>query len=547
MQSDSSTKFASRWWRLVAVLGALAMLAGACSGESDDDDTATATTEEPGTTEDPGTTDDPGTSEDPGTTDDPGTTSAPGSGTITDPRGDLFNDFQATFDRSHPFQSMDAFCLPHEAAADRQATDPGITADGIEIHQLRQQLEDLIQFGFGVEVGDVEAMFDAFVAEINDNCGGIRGRMLELERSSYSPITQTVLEDQNANCLEATEDRNAVITMSSSGFVGPAVLCVVEEHDTAFIGTTGLPDDYYERAEGRAVTLDQSQSESMRFMVEKLHADGLLEGKTIAVIGQDSPGQPETVDGALVATLEELGYTVTVRETLGCGGGTTCGEGVSEAASNMFDEGVDAVFGALNVLSLPGLVSEMAVQGFEPGDAMFFNSNFNSQATDLVASKVSANGGPDAAALYNGAWLTHGQATGNFRLPGYEVPAFNQLCLDTYAGQGGPQYDVLNEEENSPSGMVASVCAQFRIIARAIYDAGDNPTRQDIYDAMANLGPVDVNNGLVASLEPGKGSTPNTFQTMTFTWPCELGEEFAYDEASGSCVVPNADWYLARE
>ena len=43
-------------------------------------------------------------------------------------------------------------------------------------------------------------------------------------------------------------------------------------------------------------------------------------------------------------------------------------------------------------------------------------------------------------------------------------------------------------EGNSPYGMIAGACTQLRTSLRAIYDAGPNPTREDIYEALSNLG-----------------------------------------------------------
>ena len=40
------------------------------------------------------------------------------------------------------------------------------------------ELEDAINIGFGIPVGDVNEMFRAYVEYINEECGGIRGRQV---------------------------------------------------------------------------------------------------------------------------------------------------------------------------------------------------------------------------------------------------------------------------------------------------------------------------------------------------------------------------------
>lgn len=134
--------------RLLGALSVAALIAVGCSGESDSNGTSADTgTDTADTTAD--TAGDPGDTTDTAETGEP-TDTGGGSGEIwDDPRGGIFADFQAQFDRSHPFQSLDTFCLPHEEATDRQATEPGIDVDSIQVHQIRQQLENLIDIGFG--------------------------------------------------------------------------------------------------------------------------------------------------------------------------------------------------------------------------------------------------------------------------------------------------------------------------------------------------------------------------------------------------------------
>ncbi len=529
---------------LAALLAVFALLAVACGGEaSDDADTGATTTAGSTDATDPPEETDPPTTGD-GTDTTVGTDGGGGdAATYDDPRGGIFADFQATIDRSHPFNGLDTFCDPHEPAADRQDTDRGITADTIEIHHVRQELENLVDIGFALDVGDPDEMFQFLVREINENCGGIRGRQLVLTESSFNPLDPDVEAARLATCIEATEDNAAVIVMNSSGFGGTAALCMAEDGDTALISTTGFPSDFYPRGEGRLITMQPSDDVNLRDLVLKAEADGMLAGKTIGIVSADAVGNPEAIEDGLVAPLQELGYDIAVQSVIGCGGGTSCSEGTQTSVTDMLDAGVDAMFVPLNVLSLPAYITEMVAQGFQPGEVQFFNSNFNSQAGDLVSSKVSAFGGEEVAALYNGAYLVDGAATGNFQLEGAVINPLNELCIETYAAQGGPQYDYFALDGNTPQGMLATVCSQVRVMARALYDAGDNPTRADVFTALNNLGPVDTNNNLVATLTPGKYTAFDTLQSMTWSYPCADG--FAAFDDNGTCIIPNADWVLS--
>ncbi len=514
--------------RYAIVLLTSALLATACSGESIDGG-APATTVTVG-----------GTSQTTATTEPVSTTVAGSDTTDVDPRGDLFTQFQRGFDRSHPFQPLDTFCLSHDEATDRRATEPGIEADTIEVHHIRQELENLIDIGFGVDVGDPTHMFDTLIDVINDECGGIRGRTVELAHTSYDPLSPDVDQARTAACLSATEDHRAAFVMSSTGLQGTATLCVAEEHDTAIVTTLGVDEEFMERGGGNLVTLDLTLNDSLRQMVERIDATGALDGRTIGVVGGDTPGDPQSVESGLIATLTANGHDVAVHDTIGCEGGTSCTVGLQGSVAEMKRTGVDVLFPTLNVLSLPGYVAEMVTQGFEPGDVQFYNSAFNAHSSEVVSSKVKAFGGEAAGALYDGAVVVDFAPTNNQFVADWTMPAFTELCNETYAAHGGERYDYLEPDGATKLGMLTVVCSEVRIMARAIHDAGENPTHQSIRAAIAELGPIDGNNSLPMSFGLGKYAASDVTQTSTWTSPCRI-EGVGYDE-NNTCFVPDDNW-----
>ena len=550
---------------LVLLLG-VALVAAACGGEvtdSDDGDSAapaaatpdeTATTQPDDTATTPddtaATPDDTAATPDEPATTEPDDTAAttesdaepegPPPNTYDDPRDGIFDEFQATFDRvDHPFMQLDAFCYRHDPAPNRVATDSGIEADSISLVHLRQLLETLVVMGFGVDVGDVAEMFDTFTAVVNEQCGGVRGRMIEMHTIEV-PVLGAVDEDRNAACIQAIEDLDGVIMLNSSGFQGTANLCIVEEHETAFISTQGQSEEYMRRGEDRLISLSPTLEESLRWLALDLIEKGALEGKTIGVAAPDTPDQPEATQVGLVETLESNGIDVAVFEVIGCGGGTSCSEGNRDAVQKLRDAGVDVFFNVLNILSAPGFILEMATQGYEPGDVQFYASDFNSQAGELVASKIVAFGGEAAGNLYNGALIADEADTGHYRLEGYEPRVFNEMCNDTYGANSASRANHESAERLSGSGssaygMTVSVCVIMRTALRAVYDAGDNPTRADIYAALASLGPVDNNEMLPSTVRPGKTQIPDVFHTLKFEYPCTKPAPFGAEQI---CIYP---------
>ena len=540
--------------KILGALLALALIAAACGGDDDDggaqpapaEETAAPATDEPDAPAETDGEDEPAPAEETtapspdGTeptepSDEPGEPSEPAEEEVVDigfdePRGDLFIDFHKTFDRSHPFQPLDAFCTATpDPDSPPQATDAGITEDSITIVHLRTKLEELEGIGFAVPVGDPIDMFEAFTKAINEDCNGIWGRQIDLRLVEVSALGgggEDIDTLRNQACIEATEDHNAVIVTNTTGFQGSAILCIAADHDTLFLTTQGNPREFHDQANGLLYSLSPVAEDSVVNMTQAIIDTGALDGKTIAVIWPDTPGQPETVQAGIIDVIEAAGYDIAVAEQIGCGGATTCREGNDIAVERMLEEGVDVVFPGLNVLSLPQFINEMVNQGYAPGDVQFYNSDFNSQAGDLVSGKVAQFGGDAAADMYNGTIIIDDAPTGNFRsddpVLSFNAP-LNIMCNETYAANsaiGASHTREIYGSYDSAYGMTSTVCTEMRMVARAIYDAGPNPTRQDIYTAFQNLGSVDIQHQLPATFGPDKFGAPDVVTELVFNFPC---------------------------
>ena len=214
--------------------------------------------------------------------------------TYEDPRGQRFVEFQREFDRSHPFGSLDTFCKPHELPAEPlRATDAGISAEEINFVHLRTRIEEIAFLGFAEDVGDVQKIFETFTTLVNEDCGGVRGRRINLAEVEISAISATVGQDvenfRNAACIEATETLQGVVLLNTTSFQGTGVLCVVEEHDAALIGSLPFSEEYMQRGEGRLVSLSASEDSYLRELARYLIRAGELDDSTVAVIAPNTP------------------------------------------------------------------------------------------------------------------------------------------------------------------------------------------------------------------------------------------------------------------
>lgn len=550
----------TRRTRWLAILLAFTFLAAACGGESDGDGDGDTSADDGGGADD-GSGDDGGDDGgdddgdggddgggddggDDGSGDDGGDDGGSDDGEPNiweDARGGVFADFQSTYDRgNHPFTQIDAVCLPHDAASDRIDTDAGITADEVRIGHIRSRLEDAVDLGFGIPVGDPEEMFEVLVDYVNEECGGIRGRMINLGYAEADLLGAEVDSSRNQACLAMTEDFDAVIVMNSSGFQGTANLCIVEEQQTSFISTQGQTEEFMARGEDRLISMSPTLEESVRFMAQDLIDSGALDGKTLGVAAPNTPGQAEAVEAGLVDTLENAGFDV-VFDVIDCAGGTLCSGGVPQSVTNMRDAGVDVFFNVLNILSAPGYIAEMVNQGYEPGDVQFYASDFNSQASELVSGQIANN--VDAGNLYNGAEIIDFRDTGQERRDGYEPNPFAAECNRVYAaGSPSGASHAWDDEGDSAYNMVSSVCGILRLALRAIYDAGENPTVADVQATLASLGPIDTGGQTPATLVPGKTQSADAIQTMDWIFPCDQVQPFTRSGGDPICITGRGDW-----
>ena len=459
-----------------------------------------------------------------------------------DPRGGIFTEFQLGFDRDHPFGSLDAFCLPHDAPAEpRRATDAGIEADTITLVHMRSQIEELVDLGFAVPVGDPTDMFDTLTRIVNERCGGVWGRRIDLRLVEVSALGGGGVDIdtlRNAACIEATESHDGVIVMNATTFAGTAQLCITEEHDSALIGHEALPAEYLRRGGGRLFTTATTLEEILSALAKYVHDDGALEGRRVGVVAPNTPGEAEAVEGSLVATLEALGADVRVFDVLDCGGTSICVGGMAESVQRLVEEGVDVLFPTLNAVSLPAYITEMAAQGFAPGDVQIYNSDFNSQGNEVVADLILIFGGTAAGELYDGTVLLVTTDQGRFRDPDWEPSPFGEMCMREYRENSplGEDYDPRDPVDTNKYGILGVICSVYRVALRALYDAGPNPGRADIFEALENLGPVDLAFMLPASLAPGKWAMGDSLQPVTFRYPCpfeRLGTK------NNICLIPS--------
>jgi hypothetical protein len=442
-------------------------------------------------------------------------------------------------DRSSRFAKEDTFCEPGEDPEEApEDVGAGISADAINISHIRVTLEDLAGLGFAVDVGDQNDITRTYVDLINERCGGINGRRLELstvEVPAIPPGGQDTSSVAQAACIEAAEDQEAVFAWSTSGFGNVGIPCLTQAHDVVFTTSYTVSSEDLANGGSRLYSTGLSGEQQLTYMARDLYESGALEGKKIGVVRPDLVPDADIVQRGLVDVLrDELGLEVVRVDTVGCGGSNSCTENVIPSVQGMIADGVEVLFPTLNVLSLPVYLQEMVTQGVEPGDITIYNSDYAAQSGDLISGKVVDFGGEAAGRLYDGTTIISAAASGSFRLPDFEPQPFAEMCNREYQENGNPDEVYRPDQEATATryGAVAGTCSVVRTIARAVEAAGPNPTREDLAAAMEGLGAIDQYSRVPGSYGEDKHTAPNALYTVKFHYPCP-------DEQSAqpSCVI----------
>jgi hypothetical protein len=455
-------------------------------------------------------------------------------GHYADPRGETYEQFQASFDRTHPFQGLESFCLPTPAPeSDPVATQPGITADSLNVVHLHTRLDELERIGFSVPVGDIDDMVRSFVGIVN-GCGGIHGRRLDLRTVEVSALGgggHDIDTRREAACLEAREVHEAVAVLAVEAVPGTAANCLTRSGRTSFLSVRGTSDRDESRAGGLLLAQEPGARTAVEAMVRMADERDLLVGGTIGLVVPDAPQRSDDVVHVLVDALGALGHEPTIH-LVGCEGTTTCRVGLDTAVAAMVERGVDVVFPLLNRTSLPWLVLEMLDQAMPR--PTFIQSGLDAQGLDSVSSEVAEFGGSPAGAYYSGAWILDASATGSHRLDGFETRPFDEMCNRSYAEAAQRRTATVDDPTTDVYRTVTEACSLVRAVARAVHDAGPDPTRLGIQVALAALGSMDVSDMRPATSYDGHLSV----QLRRYEYPCDHGPGFGDTDG---CLLPVSD------
>jgi LysM repeat protein len=417
-----------------------------------------------------------------------------------------------------------------------QATGRGITENLVTITNISTSNDELRTLSFEDFNGDTSEIFSSFVKILNEDCGGFHGRKIDLHEVTTFSVKAFDIDIStlgNIACLNATKDIPSVIVIDISEFSGPLENCVVKEQKTALITTKVVPNQNINNSNNRLLIDSFSTEQALSLMLAFTEDKGLLTNQSIAIVADDSLGNYESVITGLVEPLRELNYDPEFH-FLNCEGGIICNIGIGNIIDSFTENPPDVLFPTLNPVSLPELLAQM-LQNDIP-KPQIIQSAFNQQDDEQSTNHIFNYGGSEVASYYNGTIIFSYPYVENQRIIESQFSPFEKMCIEEYSRVSDLDQHLIDPRRIET---VLKICSISRYVARALYDSGVNPSRRRIHESLSGLGNVDSPGISFGSFTLTKSTRPESIQQMEYKFPCVLNEEIEIQNSSG-CIVPVA-------
>ena len=415
-----------------------------------------------------------------------------------------------------------------------QSTGRGITENSVSIVNIKTSIDELQTLSFENFSGDTSEIFSTFIKILNEECGGFHGRKIDLQEITTFPLEAFDIDTSTLGtiaCLNATKDIPSVIVVDISQFSGPLENCIVNEQKTALVTTKVLPSQNAITSDNRLLIDSFSAEQAFSLMLTFAEKKGLLTNRSIAIIADDSLGNYESVITGLVEPLRELNYDPEFH-FLNCEGGIFCNAGIERTIDAFMENPPDVLFPTLNAVSLPEFLTQMIANDIPK--PQIIQSAFNQQDDERSTNHIFNYGGSEVADYYNGTIIFSHPYVENQRIFENRFSPFEKMCINEYS-----RVSDLDQHSIDPrrTETVLKICSITRYIARALYDAGVNPSRRRIHESLSTLGFVDSPGLSFGSFTLNKPTRPSSIQHMEYQFPCAISEEAESQNYSG-CILP---------
>jgi hypothetical protein len=386
-----------------------------------------------------------------------------------------------------------------------RATDVGVTADSIKVGFLLLDTGGLSQIGIavpGVDPVQQRAAFEAQLKDTNDR-GGINGRKVVGVYEKFDVLSQ---DDMRRSCL-AIRDQKPFAAVAAGGFQGHAVLCLTEEAGIPLVtqGSHGTPTDHLRRSKGRLVAMYPHSDRLMANWVAELDRQGVLKGKKIGIVAQDSVNPGNTViGGGLIPALKRFGYTATHVSHFSADQSVAASQ-VPIEVQQMQTKEIDVV-----MLTTSTLVSTQFAQA---ADNQLFRPRYTITDWASMNNDTSNQNMPPS---YDGTILITTYKTGEEKI-GIGESAPERECRDIY--ERGTRRQLAKKGENE-HGLTASSCTTLKAFLVGAAKAGPELTRAAFSRAVQTIGAFPMSMWGGGSFGPSKFDAADLVRTTKWQAGC---------------------------
>jgi ABC-type branched-subunit amino acid transport system substrate-binding protein len=354
------------------------------------------------------------------------------------------------------------------ASSAEAARAPGVTANTIKIGVTYVDEKSLQASGLTLDLGDYKGSYQALVDQINA-AGGIDGRKIEL---TFAPINPVGTAPATTACLQLTEDTKVFAIVGF--FLTDAVLCPVQQHDTAVIGGTQT-NQLLAEAQAPWFTVSPGSEVPVK-AVDKFHEQGLLTGK-VGVFAQVA--DQSLVDDQVMPELKKLGVDAT-KAILDAPAGDQAAvtSGTQTIAQRFQSEGIKKVV----------LVGDSSADWFVSMESQSYKPQLLISDSTAVQAFLGNKATSDTSLLDNSV-EAQVYSIGNFQ---YDEPNM-QACFKTLkaAGVSVPQPDPSDANKKGYTGP-EDACSNLALLKAILEKAGKDLNYATFRDAGYHLGAVSI-------------------------------------------------------
>lgn len=384
-------------------------------------------------------------------------------------------------------------------AADRRASDVGITRDSIKLGVLIPQ-DNSSDGGtsFSDVVGDPKQQWNAYISEANAK-GGVLGRKIEPVYREYDGLD---LDAQRAACVYLTEQAKVFAIVNSGGFYGDPILCVTQQHRTPFIGQAGEALDFYQKSKGLYFSTTPNKDRVLQNMVAAAARDAVFKGKTVGLLSREGI-DAIPVDRSLKPALKAQGITITYEARISADDSAAQSQ-IPLEVQQMKSKNVDFIMLATGLIVANVFVQQADSQRYNP---QYMTSDFASGGADIYTIGMPAT--------FAGAITYTALRTGEARA-GMPEARQDKACRGIFERRTGKKLDPKSTEYS----ITVTACGILNQFVTGMVGAGINPTRTALSKALQAIGSWDVPFSGAGSWRPGKFDAPDVVRRGTWKSDC---------------------------